>query len=108
MIEESGALTADVPLVRAVLVLRSRHHGPPPGVDTAEEIRALGLLTDVPTVGQIFDIGRGLAYHLARDDRFPAPVIKLHVRYLVPVAGILHVLGIPADGDRLPSLGSQR
>jgi hypothetical protein len=64
-----------------------------------QRIRALGAVTDLPTAGRIFGLGRSLAYELARTDRFPAPVIRVGERYRVPVAGILTALGIPAAGD---------
>ncbi|BBH65307.1 hypothetical protein ACTI_19920 [Actinoplanes sp. OR16] len=66
---------------------------------TADRIRALGAVTNLPTAAQIFGLGRSLAYDLARTDDFPAPVIRAGTRYRVPVAGILAVLGIPSSGD---------
>ena len=67
---------------------------------TEEKIRALGVITDLPTAGRIFGIGRAQAYDLARAGEFPAPVIAVGARFRVPVAGILAVLAIsPGDGD---------
>jgi hypothetical protein len=71
---------------------------------TEERIRALGVITDLPTAGRIFGMGRVQAYDLARTGEFPAPVIAVGARFRVPVAGILTALGIPPDGrDLTPS-----
>lgn len=59
---------------------------------TAQRIRALGPLTDVPTAAKILRIGRGLAYQMVRDGTFPVPTIRVGTRYRVPVAPILEVL----------------
>ena len=56
---------------------------------TEARIRALGAVTDLPTAGRIFGLGRSLAYELAKNDQFPAPVLRIGSRYRVPVAGIL-------------------
>ena len=64
---------------------------------TEERIRALGLLTDLPTAASIFGLGRALAYELAKNDDFPVPVIRVGSRYRVPVAAILAALRLPPD-----------
>ncbi len=65
-----------------------------------ERIRALGAITDLPTAGRVFGLGRALSYELARTGGFPAPVIRVGARYKVPVAGILTALGLqPSSGD---------
>ncbi|GLY04998.1 DNA-binding protein [Actinoplanes sp. NBRC 101535] len=71
----------------------------PASVWTEDRIRALGAVTDLPTAARIFGLGRSLAYDLARDGRFPAPVIRAGTRYRIPVAGILTVLGLSAGCD---------
>ena len=70
---------------------------------TEARIRALGAVTDLPTAGRIFGLGRSLAYELAKNDDFPAPVLRVGSRYRVPVAGILTTLGITATGDLTPA-----
>ncbi|MEV4197481.1 DNA-binding protein [Micromonospora globbae] len=73
------------------------------GVWTEERIRALGAITDLPTAGRVFGLGRALSYELARTGGFPVPVIRVGARYKVPVAGILTTLGLtPAPGDLTP------
>lgn len=66
---------------------------------TEDKIRALGVITDLPTAGRIFGIGREQAYLLARTGEFPAPVIHLGARVKVPVAGILAALGLASASD---------
>lgn len=63
---------------------------------TAEEVRALGVTTDVVTAGSILGIGRNKAYQLAREGRFPVPVNKLGSRHSVAVAHLLQALGLDA------------
>jgi hypothetical protein len=64
---------------------------------TAAEIRELGVHTDVPTAGSILGMERTKAYGLASRDQFPVPVLRHGRRILVPVAGLLALLGIPVE-----------
>ncbi|MBB5110496.1 hypothetical protein FHU28_000335 [Micromonospora echinospora] len=74
---------------------------------TEERIRALGAITDLPTAGRVFGLGRALSYDLARTGDFPVPVLRVGARYKVPVAGILTALGLsPTSGDL--TLGGMR
>jgi hypothetical protein len=66
---------------------------------TEQRIRALGTLTDIPTAGRIFGLGRARAYELAKLGDFPVPIIPIGARFKVPVAGILTTLGLAAGGD---------
>jgi hypothetical protein len=66
---------------------------------TEERIRALGAVTDLPTAGRIFGLGRALSYELAKTGRFPAPILHVGSRYRVPVAGILATLGLAPSTD---------
>jgi hypothetical protein len=77
---------------------------------TVEQVRGLGVTTDLATAASVLGIGRSHAYRLATAGTFPAPVIKAGTRIVVPVAGLLHLLLIndvepestPArDGTRL-------
>jgi hypothetical protein len=63
---------------------------------TEDKVRALGVVTDLPTAARIFGLGRALAYQLAADDTFPVPLLRVGNRYRVPVAAILTALHIPA------------
>ena len=65
---------------------------------------------DLVTAGKWLGIGRSLSYRLAREGRFPSPVIRAGRRYIVPVAPLLRLLdkGPPpgtdglADNDETP------
>lgn len=61
---------------------------------SAEDVRALGVRTDVPTAASVLGMGTTAAYDLVRRNEFPIPVLKLGRKYVVPVAGLLTVLGI--------------
>ncbi|MEU8331590.1 helix-turn-helix domain-containing protein [Micromonospora sp. NPDC049751] len=62
---------------------------------TVEAVRALGLTTDVETAGAILGIGRSKAYALAKRGQFPARLLRVGRSYVVPVPGILELLGVP-------------
>lgn len=66
---------------------------------TVERIRALGLVTDIATAAEIFELSRSAAYDLAKRDQFPVAVLKFGTRYRVPVAAILQALHLPATND---------
>ena len=48
--------------------------------------------TSIEVASQRLGIGRSLGYQLARDDRFPVPVIRAGRRLLVPTAALERVL----------------
>lgn len=60
---------------------------------TPEEVRALGMTTDLETAAAIIGIGRTLAYDLARTGDFPVRVLRLGRRVVVPIADLLTYLG---------------
>ncbi|KLL11838.1 MULTISPECIES: hypothetical protein [Protofrankia] len=60
---------------------------------TLDEVRALGLVTDVTTAGACLGIERTSAHALVRSGKFPVPVIRVGARWKVPVRGLLAVLG---------------
>ncbi len=63
---------------------------------TEAAIRDLGVRTDATTAGSIFDMGRTATYEAIRQGTFPVPVLRCGARYVVPVAPILHALGLDA------------
>jgi hypothetical protein len=69
---------------------------------TLAEIAELPAATDLVTAGQALGIGRTKAYELARAGQFPCPVIRAGKAWLVPVAGLLAVLGLPIP-DAFPA-----
>ncbi len=62
------------------------------------EVGELPAVVDLVTAGQALGLGRTKAYQLARAGQFPCPVIRAGKTYLVPMAGLLAVLGIPVPG----------
>ena len=66
---------------------------------TPEQVRALGVTTDVVTAGQILGLSRNSAYRLARAGTFPVPVLCAGAQYRVPVAALLTALGLDAERD---------
>jgi predicted DNA-binding transcriptional regulator AlpA len=75
--------------------------GKPPW--TEERIRALGVVTDLPTAASILGLSRSAAYYLANRDEFPIPVIRAGSRYRVPVAAILAALHLAPDPPSPPT-----
>jgi hypothetical protein len=60
---------------------------------SVEQIRQLGVTTDIVTASSVLGIGRTTAYKLARDGHFPVPVLQVGTRYVVAVAHLLAALG---------------
>jgi hypothetical protein len=72
---------------------------------TPEAIRALGATTDVPTLGDIFGLGRWRSYQMARTGEWQQAgirIILVGARYRVAVQSILDVLvngSVPGADD---------
>jgi hypothetical protein len=64
---------------------------------TPEKVRALGVRTDLATANNVLGISRNSGYQLASKHDYPVPLLRLGNRYVVPVAGLLDVLGITKD-----------
>jgi hypothetical protein len=64
---------------------------------TVERVHALGVTTTLATAASVLQISRSQAYRLAATDTFPAPLIRAGTRVIVPVAGLLQLLGAPLD-----------
>ncbi|WP_282947839.1 helix-turn-helix transcriptional regulator [Cellulomonas endometrii] len=64
---------------------------------TADDVRALGVRTDLETAASVLSLGRTTAYRLARAGEFPVPVLRLGTRYVVPVAPLLALLSVPTS-----------
>ena len=69
----------------------------PRRVWTADEVRALGMTTNVETAAEIIGIGRTLAYELIKNQTFPVRLLRLGRRVVVPVPDLLRYLG--SDGE---------
>jgi len=73
---------------------------------TLERIRALGVRTDLPTLGEIFGISRTRAYQMAHTGEWEQAgirIVPLGSKYAVAVQSILDVLG---HGDADPGAGT--
>jgi predicted DNA-binding transcriptional regulator AlpA len=65
-----------------------------PTAPTPDEVRSWPVTVDVRTAGRAWGLGRDQAYRLAREGRFPVPVLHLG-RYLrVTRASVLEALGM--------------
>lgn len=71
---------------------------PARGQWTADNMRELGVTTDIPTAASILAMGETKARELVRTGLFPVPVLKFGERYVIPTAPLRALLGI---GDRL-------
>lgn len=65
-----------------------------PRVWSVEQVRALGVTTDIVTAGAVLGIGRTTAYRLVRTGTFPVPVMRVGNRYVVAVAHLLTAVGV--------------
>jgi predicted DNA-binding transcriptional regulator AlpA len=72
---------------------RDRTPEPRRRVWTPDEVRRLGMTTDLETAAAIIGIGRTLAYDLARDGEFPVRLLRLGRRVVVPIGDLLAYLG---------------
>jgi excisionase family DNA binding protein len=64
---------------------------------TPQEVRALGVRTDLVTAASVLGVSRTTAYELARAGTFPVTTLAIGRRYVVPVAGLLELLGVPIE-----------
>ena len=72
---------------------------------TADDLRALPAVLDVPTAGRMLGLGRSAAYELVLAGRWPTPVLRLGRRWRIPTAPLLALLGVPAPAPAGMSRG---
>ncbi|MGK5557754.1 helix-turn-helix transcriptional regulator [Actinomadura kijaniata] len=53
----------------------------------------LPTVVDIPTAARVLGLSRSYAYVLAKEGRFPCPLIRAGAAYRVPTAALLAVLG---------------
>lgn len=65
---------------------------------TADEIRSLPAVVDLPTAARVLGLGRSAAYELVRTGEWPTPVIRLGRLIKVPSAPLAALVGVaPAE-----------
>lgn len=64
---------------------------------TADEIRALPAVVDLPTAARVLGIGRSAAYELVRSGSWPTPVIRMGKLIKVPTAPMAALLGVASS-----------
>jgi len=64
---------------------------------TVTQLRDLPATVDLMTAARVLGLGRTKAYELAKQDRFPCRVIRIGDLYRIPTAGLLELLGVPAE-----------
>lgn len=60
------------------------------------ELGSLPQVVDLLTAAGLLGIGRTTAYQLARNGRFPVPVVRIGARCKVPTEPLLDLLGRPS------------
>jgi predicted DNA-binding transcriptional regulator AlpA len=70
---------------------------------TADEVRALGVTTELVTAGATLGLGRSASYELARRGEFPVPVLRIGRRYRVVTQHLLEFLGLATAVDSRPA-----
>lgn len=67
---------------------------------TAEEVRALGVRTDLVTACEVvYGCGRTKSYELLRTGQLDFPVLRVGHRIVVPVRPLLDLLGLTPDSS---------
>lgn len=61
---------------------------------TQDEVRALGVRTDIKTANSVLGISRPVGYDLIHRGAYPVKVLRAGHKYIVPVAGLLAALDI--------------
>ena len=66
---------------------------------TVEDVRALGVTTDVPTAGSVLGLGSTQSREMARRGEFPCRVLSLGRLRRVIVADLLTLLGLDTEAS---------
>lgn len=61
---------------------------------TVKELRALPAAVDLPTAARALSLGRTNAYAMARQDKFPVPLLRMGSQYRARRADLLALLGV--------------
>ena len=63
---------------------------------TPDAVRELGVRTDLETANSVLGLSRSVGYELIQRGEYPVKTLRVGKRYIVPVAGLLAALDIPA------------
>jgi hypothetical protein len=98
--DDGPAALAALIIARSLRSGTSHHTTPSTETDNPDWLPAtLG----VPSAARLLGISRTTAYSLARQDRFPCPVIKVGQQYRVPTVQLLRLLGLSDTGSAPPT-----
>lgn len=61
---------------------------------TADEVRALPAVVDLPTAARALGVGRSAAYELVRVGAWPTPVVRMGKLIKIPSAPLVALLGL--------------
>lgn len=61
---------------------------------TADEVRALPAVVDLPTAARVLGLGRSAAYELVRTGTWPTPVLRLGKLIKIPSAPLVELVGL--------------
>lgn len=67
---------------------------------TADEVRALPAVVDLPTAARVLGLGRSAAYELVRTGAWPTPVLRLGKLIKVPSAPLAELVGLATPEPR--------
>lgn len=90
--DDHPAALAAVIITRSLRSNCGRHTTLNPEPDVLD---GLPVTLDIPDAARLLGIGRTTAYTLARQGRFPCPVIKVGQQYRIPTIKLLRLLGLP-------------
>ena len=68
---------------------------------TADEVRALPAVVDLPTAARVLGLGRSAAYELVRLGTWPTPVLRLGRLIKVPSAPLVELVGLSRLHEQL-------
>lgn len=61
---------------------------------TAAELRKLPAAVDLPTAARALNLGRTTAYAMAKQEKFPVPLLRVGAQYRARRADLLSLLGV--------------
>jgi excisionase family DNA binding protein len=72
------------------------------------ELDQLPPLVDLPTAAKVLGVGRGLAYELVREGRWPTPVVRMGKLIRIPTSCLRRVLDGEVLTEAAPSVTGRK